>query len=96
MRKYLAAIVMVLFFLAVFIPFASSSPDGLERVAETLGIEEHQPVWSGVMPNYSVGAVTDPYVSTLLAGFSGTLVVLFTAFILGTAIRKHAEVSDKQ
>jgi hypothetical protein len=48
------------------------------------------------MPNYSVGAVTDPYVSKFLAGVSGTLVVLFTAFILGTAIKKHAEVSDKQ
>lgn len=97
MKKYLAAIALVLFFLAVFIPFASSSPDGLEKVAKTFGIEEHQPVWRGIMPDYSVGVVADPYVSTLLAGASGALMVLLAAFILGTVIaKKPAAASDRQ
>jgi hypothetical protein len=33
MKKYLAAAAMLAVFLAVLIPFASSSPDGLEKVA---------------------------------------------------------------
>jgi cobalt/nickel transport protein len=97
MKKYLAAVALILVFLAIFIPFASSNPDGLEKVAETFGIEEHEPFWKGVMSDYSVEAVGDPYVSTLLAGVCGTLLVLFAAFILGTAIVKKPSVaSDKQ
>jgi len=98
MKKYLAAIALILVFLAILLPFASSSPDGLEKVAETLGIEEHEPIWKGVMFDYSVETVKDPYVSTLLAGVSGTLIVLLAAFILGTAIvsKKTNAASDKQ
>jgi cobalt/nickel transport protein len=98
MKKHLAAIALILVFLAIFIPFASSSPDGLEKVAETLGIEEHAPAWKGIMPDYSVEAITDPYISTLLAGVSGTLLVLFATFILGTAIasKKPSTASNKQ
>jgi len=98
MKKYLAAIALILVFLAIFIPFASSNPDGLEKVAESFGIEVHEPIWKGVMSDYSVETVKDPYVSTLLAGVSGTLLVLLAAFILGTAIvsTKPSTVSDKQ
>ena len=98
MKKYFASIALILVFLAIFTPFASSSPDGLEKVAETFGIDEHEPVWKGIMPDYSVEAVANPYASTLLAGVSGTLLVLFAAFILGTAItsKKPAASSDKQ
>ena len=97
MRKYLAAFALLLFLLAVFTPFASSSPDGIESVAKTFGIQTQQPVWDGIMPNYSVGPVANPYTSTLLAGASGILLVLFAAFLLGTAItRKPPEVKDRQ
>jgi len=48
------------------------------------------------LPDYSVEAVADPYASTLLAGVSGTLLVLLAAFILGTAItQKPSAGSDK-
>ena len=40
MKKYVLAIVLLVVFLAVFIPFASSNPDGLEKVAETFGVGE--------------------------------------------------------
>ncbi len=33
MKKYVVVVGLILVFLAVFIPFASSNPDGLERVA---------------------------------------------------------------
>lgn len=96
MKKYFAAIALILIFLAIFIPLASSSPDGLEKVAATFGIEEHELFWKGIMPDYSVEAIADPYVSTLLAGVSGTLLVLFAAFILGTAIVKKPTAASGQ
>ena len=73
-------------FLVVFIPLASSSPDGLERVATTFGVAEQAPIWNGIMSDYAITAITNPYVSTLLAGIIGTLMVLIAGFLLGKAI----------
>lgn len=87
MKKYLAAIALFTIFLAILIPLASSDPDGLEKVAETMGVEEQEPVWGGLMSDYSVAIVENPYLSTLLAGVFGTLVVLLSALIFGKAIR---------
>lgn len=98
MKKYLAVIALIMVFLAVLLPFASSSPDGLEKVAQTLGVEEHEPVWKGLMFDYSVEGVANSYVSAFLAGAFGTLMVLFATFMLGTlmAPKKKRVVSDNQ
>jgi cobalt/nickel transport protein len=86
MRKYFGIIVLIVVFLAVFVPFASSNPDGLEKVALTFGAEEHQPFWNGLMGDYSIGAVGNSYVSTVLAGVFGVFMVLLVTFLLGKAI----------
>ena len=86
MNKQVALIVSILVFLAVFIPLASSSPDGLEQVVETFGVEEHTPFWNGIMSDYAIAAIADPYVSTLLAGIFGTFMVLLAGFLLGKVI----------
>ncbi len=71
-------------------PYASSSPDGLEKVAaeqaflergELHAVQEESPV-----PDYAVPGVDDPRAATGLAGFVGTLVV----FGLGYAIAARA------
>jgi cobalt/nickel transport protein len=86
MKKHLVVIALIVVFLAVFIPLASSNPDGLERVAENFGVEEHAPFWNGLMSDYAIVAIGNPYVSTLLAGVLGTFMVLIAAFLLGKAI----------
>lgn len=86
MNKNLAIISIILVFLAIFIPLASSSPDGLERVIANFGGAENEPFWKGVMSDYTIAAIADPYVSTLLAGVFGTLMVLFAGFLLGKAM----------
>ena len=98
MKKYAAAIGLLVVFLAVLIPFASSSPDGLEKVAETLGIEEQTPVWNGLMSDYSVGIIGNPYLSTVIAGIFGTLMVLGLSLALGKvlALRKGSENQNGQ
>jgi hypothetical protein len=86
MNKRIAIIAAIMVFLAVFIPLASSNPDGLERVAENFGVAEHEPIWNGIMSDYAIAAIGNPYVSTLLAGVFGTLMVLIAGFLLGKAI----------
>jgi cobalt/nickel transport protein len=96
MKKYLAAAAMLAVFLAVLIPFASSSPDGLEKVASSLGIQEPEPAWHGLMSGYSVNVLGESYVSTLISGIVGTMVVLAAALALGTAITKRSRPSSEK
>ena len=95
MNKHLAVVAAIVVFLAVFIPLASSSPDGLERVVENFGVAEHQPFWNGIMSDYAIAAIADPYVSTLLAGVFGTFMVLLAAFLLGKVMTpKNSRVTE--
>ncbi len=91
MKKFLAVVVLLVVFLAVFTPFASSNPDGLEKVAQSLGVHESEPFWKGLMSGYSVEAFKDPYVSNLLAGVFGVLLVLAASLALGFVIAKRVE-----
>ena len=92
MKGYVKALILILLCLAVLIPFASSEPDGLEKVAVTLGVEESESTSTGLMPNYSVPAVKNAYSSTLMAGVIGVFLILGTSMLLGKIITK----SDKQ
>jgi hypothetical protein len=60
-------------------PFASASPDGLERVADEQAFLDRgrlAPVQqSAPAPDYAFPGVDDPRLATALAGFSGTLLV---------------------
>ncbi|MBN2169437.1 MAG: PDGLE domain-containing protein [Actinobacteria bacterium] len=68
--------------LAVFVsPWASSSPDGLEKVAEDKGFieaaEEADTAWDhSPVPDYAVPGVTNEKAATGLAGFVGILLTI--------------------
>jgi hypothetical protein len=75
-------------------PFASSSPDGLERVAQDQafiddgrrhGLQEDAPV-----PDYALPGIGDARLATGLAGFLGTLVVFAAGFGVATLLRARA------
>lgn len=89
MKGYIKAIILMLLGLALFVPLASTFPDGLETVAETLGIEEHEPMWQGLMPDYTVPHISNAYASTLLSGLAGTLIVLVFAFLVGKTLTRR-------
>jgi cobalt/nickel transport system permease protein len=81
-----AAVALVL---AIFLsPFASSSPDGLEKVAENHGFlqraagEEEQAWRWSVLPDYTLGVVKNERVSTSAAGLAGTILVFGAGFAL--------------
>jgi hypothetical protein len=95
MKKYVAATAMLVVFLALFIPFASSSPDGLEKVAKSLGVQQPKPVWSGLIRDYSVNAFGDSDLSTLAAGAIGIALVMGATLLLGTAIIRRSKLPKK-
>jgi len=88
LKQHLKALILTMAFLSILLPLASNAPDGLERVAQTFGIEEQEPIWRGLMPDYALPTIENPYLSTLLAGTFGVLLVLGIAFIVGMAIAK--------
>ena len=91
MKGYFKALILILVCLVFLIPFASSDPDGLEKVAETLGIKETDTAHKSPLPDYTVPVVENEYCSTLIAGFIGVFLVLGTAFILGKSVTKSAK-----
>ncbi len=88
MKKYIVATVLLVVFLAISIPFASSSPDGLETVVSSLEVKP-QSIWQGFMSDYSMLGLGNNYLSTLLAGFVGVVFVLLASLALGKAITKR-------
>lgn len=76
--------------LAVLSPLASSSPDGLERVAENLGFAgmARSSSW-GLIPDYLFPGVRNEAVGTVLAGLVGLVVVFVVAFGVSAILRRR-------
>ena len=78
-------------------PYASSSPDGLEKVAgdhafldqgRLHSIQDQSPV-----PDYAIPGIDNPRVATGLAGFGGTLLVCGLGHGLVVATRRRTAVA---
>jgi hypothetical protein len=70
---------------------ASSSPDGLERVAENKGFLEKAaklPVLRSPLPDYLFPGIDDERLSAGLAGFLGTLILFALGYGVGWAVRR--------
>ena len=74
-------------------PFASSSPDGLERVAGDQAFLDSGESRSGPISDYAFPGVKDERLATGLAGFTGTLIVFGTGFVLVKAARRRPSVA---
>jgi len=71
--------------IAILLPFVSAYPDGLETVAQNAGIEEPERLWHGLIPDYSLPAIENPYFSTLTSGLAGIFLVFIFTFLVGIA-----------
>jgi cobalt/nickel transport system permease protein len=85
---FVAAALVVALALAVFVsPFASSAPDGLERVAVDRGFAAtapQEPVWRfAPVSDYTFPGISSPAVATAVAGGVGTLMLFGLVFGLG-------------
>lgn len=75
----------------VLSPFASPWPDGLEKVAESLGFLEKgegEPIFSSPIPDYAWPGLKSEKLATSAAGVSGTLIVFGLGYGLAALIRR--------
>jgi cobalt/nickel transport protein len=89
---------LLIFFLAALVvaaflsPFASSNPDGLDRVSQDLGFEERsegKEPFEALIPDYKFPGIGNESVATSLAGVLGTLITFGVAYGVGKAVAKR-------
>jgi len=79
--------------LALFLsPFASSSPDGLEKLTETKGFSEKGKGWKvwqyAPFSEYAIPWIKNEKVSTALSGLVGTVAIFFIGMGIGKLIKR--------
>ena len=88
-RLFIFISLAIAIILAVFIsPFASNSPDGLEKVAEDKGfLHTAKSVWRySPFSDYSITGIENNYISTGLSGIIGIVIVFIITLILAKKI----------
>lgn len=78
--------------LVILSPLASSSPDGLERVAEDKGFIEKalEPVFN-IIPDYVVPGVANEALATIMAGVIGILILFGIGYGLARLLKAKNE-----
>lgn len=96
MKKPVLVLLLVAMAVAIFLsPFASPSPDGLERVAEDHGFLEKgegNAVISSPIPDYLFPGMKNEGLATSVAGLTGTLLTFGVMYGLARLVilRKRA------
>ena len=81
----IAALVVI-----VLAPLASPDPDGLERVAEDQGfIERAENFFSGLLGDYAIPGIDNEWLSTVLAGLIGVVIVVALMFLIGRVVARR-------
>ena len=76
---------------SLLLPFASAHPDGLEKVAESLGFASSATELYGASPMPDYDAFGDEgYLSVFTAEIAGVGLTLFLGFGLGYFLKKNA------
>ncbi|MBU0613622.1 PDGLE domain-containing protein [Patescibacteria group bacterium] len=86
-KKYIVLLIVSVLLAGVISLFASSSPDGLERVAEEKGFITSALKYplQVFMPDYELGIVNNSHLAVMLAGILGTVAVfIFVYFTVRT------------
>jgi len=92
MKKFIIGAFIISIILAVCIsPFASSFPDGLEKVAKSLGFIHKETTFFIKSPisDYSVSFIKGERLSTSFAGLIGTVIVFILATGIGMLTKKQ-------
>ena len=83
---------IVCLIVAVISPLASSSPDGLERVAEDEGfIGAAQDMPFQIIADYVLPGVENEAVATILAGLIGTLILFGLVYGVAWLVKSRRE-----
>ena len=94
--KWWLIALLVCLAVASFSPLASSSPDGLERVAEDkgfIGLGQEAPFQ--IIADYVFPGIENEALATILAGWIGTLVLFGVAYGLAWLIQSRKQALAK-
>jgi cobalt/nickel transport protein len=87
--------IAVALFITLFSPFASSHPDGLEKVADDKGfLEEGKDPSYEIIPDYTFPGVENEQAATILSGIVGVLIVAALGLGFGYLMRRSRRSSD--
>ena len=70
-------------------PYASSSPDGLERVAGDKGFAARGEPHRAPAPDYAIPGIENPRLATGAAGLAGTLLVFGLGYGVAAVLRRR-------
>lgn len=77
----------------VLSPFASSSPDGLEWVAQKFNfLHEAAPTFISPLSDYAVSAINNEILTTSLAGLAGVIITFAIAWMMAKLLNKSAQL----
>jgi cobalt/nickel transport protein len=91
-KDIIIGLVIALFLAGIISIFASSSPDGLEKVAENLGFLEKgegDPTLKAPVPDYAMPGIKNEKLATGIAGIVGTLILFGLGYGLATVIKSR-------
>ena len=99
-KEIIIGILLALIIVVFLAPFASSNPDGLERVAEDLAFIEKandKEVISSPLPDYEVPGLENKVLAGILAGITGILLtfglMIISAKLIATS-KKNKQTSS--
>lgn len=90
-KEIIVGLIIALFLAILISPFASSWPDGLEKVAEDKGFlkkGEVRPVVTSPIPDYAFPGIENEGLATSFAGGIGVLLVFGMTYALAALIKK--------
>ncbi len=96
LRDVLIGLAVTIIVAAIISPFASSSPDGLEWVAERIGFAEHAAevaIVESPLPDYQMPHIEREGFATAAAGIIGVALVALALYGVGRIVR-HRSPSD--
>lgn len=86
-KKWLYGIILAIAVAAFLSPFASSSPDGLERVAKDIGfLDKATSNLSSPIPDYLFPGIENEGIATSVAGILGTILTFGVMYGLGKLV----------
>lgn len=91
MKSFFIIFFLISLILAFFLsPFASDSPDGLEKVAEGKGfIEKQEKIINSPIPDYVFPSIKNERLSTSIAGIIGTILAFCVSSGIGVLMIKR-------
>jgi cobalt/nickel transport system permease protein len=76
--------------LVVLSPLASAHPDGLEWVAEQQGfLDSAQGALYDLFPDYTIPGISNPALTTIIAGVIGVIIIFLVIYLIGRAGRHN-------